>query len=92
MGKLSFFFVAVYTSLMSNEDIQFDVDQIQRPSFKSKESLLVRMVIRCSGGFIKDEKQANYVLLGITVVAFTLSFLLFPGSVEVSPIQVPPAL
>lgn len=76
---------------MSNE-VQFDIDQIQHTAFKPKESTLVRLVIKCSGGFIKDEKHANYVLIGITVVAFALSLLLFPGSAEVSPVQVPPAL
>lgn len=76
---------------MSNE-VQFDIDQVQHTSFKSKEQTLVRLVIKCSGGFIKDEKQANYVLLGIAVVAFVLSFLLFPSSAEIPPLQIPPAL
>lgn len=76
---------------MSNE-VQFDIDQVQHTAFKPKEPTLVRLVIKCSGGFIKDERQANYVLLSISVVAFTLSFLLFPSGAEISPAQVPPSL
>jgi hypothetical protein len=76
---------------MSNE-VQFDVDQIQHPSFKPKGSVLARLVIKYSNGLINDERQANYVLVGFAVIAFTLSLFLFPGSAEVSPTQIPPAL
>ena len=42
------------------------------------ESFLIRLVIRLSGGRIKDLKQANYALLGFAVIAILISiFILF---------------
>ena len=38
---------------------------------------MVRLVMKCSGGVIKEQKTAEYVLLGITVLAFSLSFYFF---------------
>ncbi|HAS85169.1 MAG TPA: hypothetical protein DCS23_03850 [Candidatus Yonathbacteria bacterium] len=61
---------------MSNE-VQFDIDQVQHTTFKPKESVLVRLIIKYSGGFVKDEKQANYVLIGFVVVAIIVSSILF---------------
>lgn len=63
---------------MSNE-VQFDFEEEQRQSIKPKDSTLVRLVIKCSGGFIKDKSQANYVLLGFAVLASVISVLLFSG-------------
>lgn len=41
---------------------------------------IVQWVMKYFGGFIKDEKQANYVLLGFVVVAIVISlFLIFSG-------------
>lgn len=63
---------------MSNE-VQFDIDQVQRTSFNSKESIFVRLVTNYSGGLIKDERQANYVLLGFAMLLIVISLLLFSG-------------
>ena len=60
---------------MSNE-VQFDIDQIQHTSFKPKEPTLVRLVIKYSGGFAKDEKQANYILLGFSILAIVTAFII----------------
>jgi len=75
---------------MSNE-VQFDFDEDQSPEYRRQGSKLTRLVVKWSGGRI-DEAQANYVLLGIALVAFTLSFLLLPSSAEISPPQIPPTL
>lgn len=40
---------------------------------------MVRLVIKCSGGVIKEQKQAEYVLLGLVVLMFALSFYFFFG-------------
>ncbi|MCH7529872.1 hypothetical protein IIB50_02020 [Patescibacteria group bacterium] len=39
----------------------------------------VQWVIRYSGGYIKDEKQANYVLIGFVVAAVIISLFLVFG-------------
>lgn len=75
---------------MSNE-VQFDFENEQRPEYSRSGSKLVKIVVKLSGGRV-DETQANYVLLGIAVVAFALSFLLFPSSAEISPPQISPTL
>ena len=40
---------------------------------------MVRLVIKLSGGAIKEQKQAEYVLLGIAAVAIAISIYLFFG-------------
>ena len=41
---------------------------------------MVQWVIKYSGGLVKDERQANFVLLGIIVLAITISLILIFGS------------
>jgi hypothetical protein len=46
---------------------------------------LIQLVIKYSGGLIKDDKQASYVLIGFVLVAIVFSFLLiFGGRDEVN--------
>ncbi|MGB2580375.1 MAG: hypothetical protein WBC83_01655 [Minisyncoccia bacterium] len=75
---------------MSNE-VQFDFDEEQRPEYRRQGSKLSRLVVKWSGGRI-NEAQANYVLLGVAVAVFALSFLLLPDSAGISPPQIPPTL
>jgi len=47
---------------------------------------IIQWVIKYSGGYIKDEKQANYVLLGFVAVAIVVAlFLIFGGSESQAP-------
>ena len=43
------------------------------------DSKMVKLVIKNSGGLIKNGTQANFVLLGIAVVAVILSIFLLSG-------------
>lgn len=43
----------------------------------SETPKIVKLVINYSGGLIKDEKQANYVLTGLVLVAIIISLFLF---------------
>lgn len=63
---------------MSNE-VQFDFDTESRPQYGTKIPKLIQLVTRYSGGYIKDEKQANYILVGFALVAITVSLFLFIG-------------
>jgi len=40
---------------------------------------IIQWVIRYSGGLVKDEKQANYVLIGLVALAIIISLFLFFG-------------
>ncbi len=52
---------------------------------------IVRLVMKLSGGAIKEEKQAEYILLGIVILMLGLSlYFFFRGSSSVTPIPVPP--
>lgn len=62
---------------MSDKDVQFDIDGSPRPQLQQKNSVMVRLVIRYSWGLIKDEAQANFVLLGLAAAAFAVSLVLF---------------
>lgn len=39
-------------------------------------SRITRLVIRCSGGLIKDEKGANYFLIGLSILAIMIAIIL----------------
>jgi len=61
-------------------DIQFDEEQeFSRPSFSESASaehqpILVRLVLKT--GLVTDPKIAEYVLLGIAIVAFIVSIVI----------------
>lgn len=52
---------------------------------------MVRLVIKYSGGAIKDQRQAEYVLLALTILFFAVSLYLFfrggPKRQEIPPEQ-----
>ncbi|MBI3305990.1 hypothetical protein HYZ82_02535 [Candidatus Nomurabacteria bacterium] len=60
--------------------IVFEGREFQRPSqsFETPPPKIVEWVIKYSGGAIKDEKQANYVLIGFVapLIKKSLSYLL----------------
>lgn len=51
----------------------------QIPKAYDEAPKMVRLVMKLSGGAIKEQKQAEYVLLGLVVVMFALSFYFFFG-------------
>ena len=59
--------------------IVFEGEKFQRTrqSFQTPTPKIVEWVIKYSGGYIKDEKQASYFLIGFVVVAIIVSFLSF---------------
>ena len=68
----------------SNEPprIKFEGDTWQQPAqfSKTKTPKIIRQIIIYSGGYIKNEKQASYVLMGFVIVAILISLFLFFGS------------
>ncbi len=63
--------------------IVFEGEQFQRStrSFETPTPKIVQLVIKYSGGYVKDEKQASYVLIGFVAVAIIISlFLIFSDS------------
>ena len=68
--------------------IVFEGEEFRQPSqsFQTPTPKIVEWVIKYSGGAIKDEKQANYVLIGFVAVAIIASlFLFFGGGSQDSP-------
>ena len=62
--------------------IVFEGEEFQRTrqSFQTPTPKIVEWVIKYSGGAIKDEKQANYVLIGFVAVTIVImTVLLFSG-------------
>lgn len=47
---------------------------------RPRESAMVKLVMKLSGGAIRDEKQANYVLMGIAVLFFIATFFVISGT------------
>lgn len=60
----------------NDNKVQFQEYHVPRSSFEEK-SKLVEWVVRYSGGSIKNEKQATYVLLGFAVLGIIISLFLF---------------
>lgn len=52
---------------------------------------LIRWVMKYSGGLIKDEKQAGYFLMGLSLAVLVLGLILmFSGGPELTPVPPPP--
>ena len=58
--------------------ITFEGEESQYParSFDSQNPKIIQWVIKYSGGYIKEEKQASYVLIVFVVGAILLAFII----------------
>ena len=78
---------------MNGTGVQFNEEQ-RFQQFVPKKSWgekLADWLVNHSGGIIKDEAQASYVLLGLVIVAIIISlFLFFGGGGKVPPVKIPP--
>lgn len=63
---------------MSSE-VDFYFENTPRPSSKAKGSRLAALVVTYSGGFIKDETRANYVLAGFSLLVIIFSCIIYFG-------------
>ena len=65
------------------EGIKFDVPSYGYGAVKyyseTETPKVVKLAMKFSGGMIKNEKQAEYALLGFVVIAMAVSFYLFFG-------------
>lgn len=58
--------------------IVFEDEQFQRPQpLQTPTPKIIELVIKYSGGYIKDEKQASYFLIGFVAIAIIISLFLF---------------
>jgi len=53
--------------------------QYVRPHY-SNTPKIIQLTMKYSGGYIKNEKQASYVLIGFVAVAIIITLFLFFGS------------
>ena len=51
---------------------------------------IIQWVIKYSGGLVKDEKQANYVMIGFVAVAIIIALFLIFGGRGKTEIKAPP--
>jgi len=51
---------------------------------------IIRWTMKCSGGYIKDKKQASYLLFVFVVIMIIVSFFLIFSSGEKAEIKAPP--
>ena len=77
----------------SSSRIKFEGEQQYVRPYYSDTPKIIQLVMKYSGGLVKDEKQANYVLIGFVVVAIIVSLFLFfgGGGVKKGP-KLPPSL
>lgn len=67
--------------VFEDQEFQYSVQSFQIPTPK-----IIEWVIKYSGGLVKDEKQASYILIGFVAVAIILSvFLIFGKGTSDSP-------
>lgn len=77
-----------------NLDIHFEEDQWKQSMSSSlpKTPKMMQLIIKYSGGAVKDEKQASYVLLAIVIINISIAaFLVFGDSFSPSQNIVPPS-
>lgn len=66
--------------LNSPPPVQFENEERATTGVSASEPVLVRLVVRYSGGVIKNAKEAQIALIGIVVLLFGISvFLLISG-------------
>lgn len=71
----------------SDQNVVFE-NQDERPSgYYGQRSMpkMIALVIKFSGGYIKNEQQANYALIIFAVVAIIISIILFSRLSSTSP-------
>ena len=70
----------------SSSRIKFEGEEFRQSarSFQIPTPKIVQWVIKYSGGYVRDEKQANYVLIGFVSVAIIITIFLFYNSVTSS--------
>ena len=51
---------------------------------QSQTPKIIQWIIKYSDGLIKDEKQANYVLIAIIGILFVVSFFIFGSALKTS--------
>ena len=65
----------------SSSRIKFEGEEFQRPrSFQTPTPKIVQWVIKYSGGLIKDENQASYVLIGFVALVIIVFLIVIFGS------------
>ena len=75
--------------------VKFEGEQRYTRSYDPETPKVIQWVIKYSGGYIKDEKQTSYVLIGFVAVAIIVSlFLIFAGGSAGNPkdIKIVPAV
>jgi hypothetical protein len=67
----------------SSTGVKFEGEQQSARSFYTETPKIIQWVIKYSGGYIKNEKQASYAILGFVALAIIISlFLVFGGGEE----------
>ncbi|MDP2704236.1 MAG: hypothetical protein Q8P01_03350 [bacterium] len=76
----------------SSSRIKFEGEEFQRSrSFQTPTPKIVQLVIKYSGGYVKDEKQATYVLIGFVALAIVVVIIfLFSGGGSGAKFEAPP--
>ncbi|MEK7539246.1 MAG: hypothetical protein AAB595_01215 [Patescibacteria group bacterium] len=74
-SKISFF------PQEKTEGVKYEADNYKAVKFYKENNApkIVRLVMKCSGGLIKEERQAEYVLFGLVIIMLAVSFYLFLG-------------
>ena len=67
----------------SDTGVRFEESQRPVQTLSPETPKMIQWVIEYSGGYVKDEKQANYVLIGFVILIVIISlFLVFRGENE----------
>jgi len=75
----------------SSTGVKFGGEQRYARSYFPGTPKVIQWVIKYSGGLIKDEKQASYVLIGFVAVAIIVAlFLVFGGGSKSESPKPPP--
>lgn len=61
---------------MSNYDVKFNETEIPQYNNSERNIGIISSVIKYSGGIIKDEKHARYIILASIIVAIIVSSLI----------------
>jgi hypothetical protein len=66
--------------MINNTSVEFEGErQANVQNYYSEPPKTIQWIVKHSGGLIKNEKSASYVLLGVSVLMIVISLFLFFG-------------
>lgn len=66
----------------SGTGVKFQDERQSKRSYRPDTPKIIQWIIKYSSGYVKDKKQATYIVLGIVITMSIISLFLFFGAIH----------